>query len=430
VNISAYDNLGNVAYDNQTFYVDLSPPNVTKEVGIPNVPAGGGDYYITNETMIWLNVTEDRLCDVGGWTIHWRILNDTGTYKQGTNSTNVSVKINEECTHTLGYWVNDSLGNRYPPGGWHNEIFYVDASPPMSSKEYGDFWCEGSALCFNGTTDYVHVQNHSSLIPNNSNWTVEAWINTTTTTLGGIVRKTNVSSWFATYDLEIKADGNISWFLRDDVGNSANADSTAPVNDGSWHHILGVKNGSTLELYIDGVLHNTADGSGLGSINPIDDLYIGAMSNGGAPLNFFDGCIDDVRIYNRALMAGEVMANYHGDITATGLVSWWKFDERVGTVAHDYYRFNNGTIVGATWITYDYRHYISPATNIYINATGEQDCSSNFTIYYRFKRWNESWGGWQQGTVNENVVFTIPDECEHYIEFYAVDALGHNESGI
>jgi len=130
--IRATDLLGNAIIDNETFYLDDTPPDVTKVVGEPNIPAGGGNYYITNETKIWLNVTENRICDVGEWTLYWKVWNSTGLYREGSSHVNISIIISEPCTHILGYYANDSLGNRWPSSGYHNETFYVEHAPDLS----------------------------------------------------------------------------------------------------------------------------------------------------------------------------------------------------------------------------------------------------------------------------------------------------------
>ena len=85
---------------------------------------------------------------------------------------------------------------------------------------------------------------------------------------------------------------------------------TRNVNDDNWHHVVGVYDGTTMYLYIDGGLGSSIRAVGTVDVNS-QPLYIGANSgySGGREWN---GLIDDVRIYNYALTEAEIMALYAG----------------------------------------------------------------------------------------------------------------------
>jgi hypothetical protein len=87
-------------------------------------------------------------------------------------------------------------------------------------------------------------------------------------------------------------------------------------SNGKWHQAVATWNGSTISLYVDGVSDATAVSfSGSLRTNQTNSLTIGAddaaIGAGSTPLNYFNGTIDDVRIYNRALSATEVANLYH-----------------------------------------------------------------------------------------------------------------------
>ena len=77
-----------------------------------------------------------------------------------------------------------------------------------------------------------------------------------------------------------------------------------------WYHVAGVYNASarTLDIYVNGVLNNgTLSGTVPASqINSAVNVNIGRRSGGGF---YFNGVIDDVRIYNRALSQAEIQAD-------------------------------------------------------------------------------------------------------------------------
>src|SRR5262249_5453110 len=108
-------------------------------------------------------------------------------------------------------------------------------------------------------------------------------------------------------------------------------------------------NGSTLSLYVNGVLVATQPATG----NIIASN--GSLRLGGNSIwsEFFAGTIDDVRIYNRPLSQSEIQIDMNTPIGTTppnnGLAAAYNFDEGAGTTVRDSSGFGNtGTISGAT----------------------------------------------------------------------------------
>ena len=94
-------------------------------------------------------------------------------------------------------------------------------------------------------------------------------------------------------------------------GATTTAITSTKVNDGTWHFVAMTFDGAYVRLYIDGALQGTFYGPSLGFLS-FEDLYIGERGNNG---NFFNGSIDDVRIYNRALSSSEITALYNGQLS-------------------------------------------------------------------------------------------------------------------
>ncbi len=167
----------------------------------------------------------------------------------------------------------------------------------------------GQAICFDGD-DYVNCGNRSSFNLT-SQLTVTAWI--------------KVNKFDKEYQTII-SKGDNSWRLaRAGKSNSVEfaCDGTAAtkwngtgevpwavvgatsVNDGKWHHIAGVFDGSTLYLYIDGVLEAAKSGANSVSISN-HNVLIGA--NAQVAGRDWNGLIDDVRIYDYALSQAETVS--------------------------------------------------------------------------------------------------------------------------
>ena len=124
-------------------------------------------------------------------------------------------------------------------------------------------------------------------------------------------------------------------------------DAMTDINDGEWHHLLGTYDGSAMKLYVDGNLEDTnTDFSGDLPV-VVGDVHIGADYEA-SPGNFFNGQLDEVRVYNRALADAEVQRLYEW---APGPVMHLKMDEMSGASAFDSSAHGNeGALTnGPTW---------------------------------------------------------------------------------
>jgi len=208
----------------------------------------------------------------------------------------------------------------------------------------------GEALSFNGADKYVQVADNASL-KGMTNLTLEAWIEPNSyPRYAGIIGKWTYSTTMQ-YILGYFSGGNLTFW----VGHDTTTDSITVLQPplGVWTHIVAVfTGGSSLEVFYNGTLqgfkHTTLASIGVG----LEPLYIGKYDG-----YFFNGTIDEVRIYNRSLSLAEVSTHYDDGIgqygrPENGLVAGWHFDESSGTVAHDYSgNKNDGTICGtASWV--------------------------------------------------------------------------------
>ncbi|MCP4609209.1 MAG: LamG domain-containing protein [Planctomycetes bacterium] len=161
----------------------------------------------------------------------------------------------------------------------------------------------GGALAFDGDGDYVDIGKDPGFDITNQ-ITVSAWIKV------GAFDK----DWQT-----IIAKGDRSWRLQRNQGENtlefACSGLVVPgsdwgpvygnmdVNDGHWHHVVGIYDQEKSYLYIDGSLDASAPASGMIRLNEAP-VYIGENSQ--MTNRFWNGMIDDVRIYNYALSTQEI----------------------------------------------------------------------------------------------------------------------------
>ena len=170
----------------------------------------------------------------------------------------------------------------------------------------------GSGVRFDSVNDYVKVTTRTGL-NFNGDFSVAMWINPSDWKSNeqlfsnGLVRISHRGDWAGdnVYFLEkIKSTaspGDSAW------GGWAGVKTLQPLNENNWHSIIGVKSGNTMTIYLDGVKSSQVDVlSGYTTdTSTLGDLYIG----GDGKTNF-NGMIDDVRLWNRALTATEVKNAY------------------------------------------------------------------------------------------------------------------------
>jgi hypothetical protein len=158
----------------------------------------------------------------------------------------------------------------------------------------------GMALALDGVNDYVDCGN-SSNFDITEQITLSAWVNTSDA--GNGEHNPFVGKGDHTYVIKHYVDNVIQLSIYDGGWFRANVDVDESFN-GEWRHVAGTYDGSELKLYIDGGIRAATAHVGAIEIRT-DNLTIGTNSEESG--RFYNGIIDEVRIYNRALSEGEVL---------------------------------------------------------------------------------------------------------------------------
>ena len=151
---------------------------------------------------------------------------------------------------------------------------------------------------FDGSTDYIDCGNPTELQITGA-LTISAWVKFTGSAMA-LVTKANTSGTDRSYGLWANRFGtpNQPVFFVYSSGTLYETPATgSSVNDGNWHHLVGVFNPSTsLQLYIDGVLEQENTTSIPATIdNDVVDFNIGRAANG---TFYYNGEISNVAIWN------------------------------------------------------------------------------------------------------------------------------------
>jgi hypothetical protein len=173
----------------------------------------------------------------------------------------------------------------------------------------------GIALQLDGVDDYVDLGNPSSLDFGTGDFTIAAWINMTATERGTVYAKGGDNSGGIRYTLAMgEGNDNKMTLTTDDDSTKRQARGDTVVNDGAWHHVVGMRKGNMSLVYVDGVFDGSIDLpedydlSGASQANALIGAITDARDATGATLEkFFEGTIDDVRIYGTALTDSAIL---------------------------------------------------------------------------------------------------------------------------
>lgn len=244
----------------------------------------------------------------------------------------------------------------------------------------GSLKAQNVALDFDGIDDYV--QTNYTGVSGNGARTIEAWIRTTKNSLptgSGGAGQSVIADW-GSFTTGGRFTFNILWSnaIRIEVGGNGLSGTTA-VNDGNWHHVAVTYNPNStpnINMYVDGVRDVAGNVTVPINTGSVSDMRIGARIDG---LSFFEGGIDEVRVYNFEKDSTSIYATMNQELCGTlptGLVSYFKLNEGIpnggniaNSLATDYISNNTNALLGFA-LNGTASNWVNGPTLIGGNATG------------------------------------------------------------
>lgn len=299
----------------------------------------------------------------------WGSKSSTGVDRTGT----------DPATGTLGYENNNATADpnvMTSVTGDMGSPFDGTYTPPSKDIVRGD------ALDFDGANDFVSVGNRSGLDFERTNtFSIESWVQWNSG-IGMIVCKMDNLSPFTGYEV-FAISGQVQVRLTNSFTvNGINVLTTAGVlADNEWHHVAVSYDGSSSEsgllIYIDGILQTKSVVSDnlTGTIQATAPLQIGARSLGAF---FFNGQMDEVRIWNTERTANEIRENMHLNLKncPLGLVAYYQMNDGAGSATLTDHSGNeyNGTLTNMDPVT-DWINSDVNVGNDAVNSSNSQTIS-------------------------------------------------------
>jgi len=240
-----------------------------------------------------------------------------GTYSTTTRAVQASVRNHQAAvlldSVPVSYWkMDESIWN-----GTNNEVKDATANLIHGTAKNGvtttntagnyKFGTYGGGS-FNGTNQYISIPDNPLLKPTSA-VTVEAWINLTASPAANtrIIAKSPYISANNGYQymLMFSASGSVFFDVSTPAGERTSAQS-AVLNTNMWYYVAGVYDGTNVKVYLNGVESSTNWGSSSNMNTPAGALSIGNDPN---LSNYFQGYIDEVAIYSRALSQVEIQSH-------------------------------------------------------------------------------------------------------------------------
>ncbi|MCK4355308.1 prepilin-type N-terminal cleavage/methylation domain-containing protein [Candidatus Parcubacteria bacterium] len=208
-----------------------------------------------------------------------------------------SANINHSLgAYAVGIWDFEDQNNPTADrSGYGNNGTLYDNTNFVDNDVLG-----GHALIFDGSGDYVDCGSHESLTP--ANITIEAWVNASTlNSHNGII--SNMTAWGTGFSLQMGTTQNIVAM----VSGVYLKTSWTPTT-GAWYHVAATHDAATNLniLYVNGAEENRTTRVVSYEANP--KTYIGVFYT--SPGIYFNGTIDNVRIYSEALSTTQIQQHY------------------------------------------------------------------------------------------------------------------------
>ena len=308
------------------------------------------------------------------------VVASNGISPDATQSFQIIVTETLPCLNgIISYWkLDESSGNTYFDFIGLNDATSTNIPSPVSGRV-------NDAKQFDGFSTGIVAPGIAAYdFSSNSSFSFETWIKHVLGPYNGeeIIVERKSSSGALAINLKFDESTSAVFSVRDNLSNIYWVTGISNLYDNKWHHIVGVKDGSNnkLKIFVDGILENEIVAPHTGGFeSPPTGISIGWRNS--TSVDFFNGSIDEVAIYNKALSTSEIFRHFTNGLNGFG------YEEC--QVLADINVFLQGPFInGATIPPYmtttlntgAYLPLLQPYSSSPWNYTGAEEVSTDFYI--------------------------------------------------
>jgi len=202
-----------------------------------------------------------------------------------------------------GYWRQEGNGNDSTSNSYN-----MTSTNVSWGTSYGKF---NQGASFNGSNS---IQRRANTLQLTGNFSLSCWVyfNNVASDQTLIVNELTGSS-FGPYYLQFKQSSGSKfsfWVVGTPSGNAEIFSTTSP-STGQWYFITATRDGTNINLYVNGILEAQTAWSTTQTTNSGNYLQFGGTQNaGGTNFRLLNGYLDDIAIFSRALTPSEVLFLY------------------------------------------------------------------------------------------------------------------------
>ena len=213
-------------------------------------------------------------------------------------------------------------------------VFYTTADGTASTKvTIEDCFTNTRSLDLDGQNDYAQT-NSLSALQGASSCTVMCWVRFDQTAY----LEAMAFQWVNPNYLYLLRwfNGQFQFYIRSSSNTSHNVSHTLAATTNTWFHVAGVKDGTTLRLYING--SQVATTTGVPATMKNNSTGPDRISGYGS--HYLGGQVDEVALWTTALSASDISTIYNSgngaiDLASYNPVSWWRMEEGTGQSVAD-----------------------------------------------------------------------------------------------
>ena len=256
----------------------------------------------------------------------------------------------------VGYWLfnegSGSLANDISGHGNYGTL--KNMSPNVQGSGWGGSKF-GGGLEFDGTNDHVDCGNDESF--NTEEITVTFWVKLSSVIVSHDVMSkewaNSPSNSDSTWVWQILPTEIPEFYIINSSGTGTQCSMGTAISGDIWYYLTSTYDKSNIKVYLNGVLKNTVPYT-QDMVSSTDKLWINGQKWNGVYYRRFNGSIDGVSIYNRALLAAEIKQLYHNPFCNLLQVPFRRYSVAaplVGAIMNQFQTYNlgadlyNGTII-------------------------------------------------------------------------------------